>query len=139
MTRKTLPHYRQPGRNFVTPHPRGGVGYPPASPTWGTSPSPYAHLLGRAAYPPQRGFAAWIGDRLNLPEIIILRGQVRRHDVYMLLQPHGVRVRRIGYQQAAGCGWRLWAQDTYIRVERYHGLAAEAILRDAGRLYAYRK
>lgn len=140
MARKTLPHYRQLGRNFVTPPPRGRGGYPPASPPWGTPPwsgrgqelSPYAHLLGRAAYPPQRGFAAWIGDRLNLPEVVILRGHVHRHDVYALLRSHGVRVRRVGYQQAAGCGWRLWARDTYIRVERYHGLAAETILRDAG-------
>jgi len=66
--------------------------------------------------------------------VVILPGVHDRRTLYALLRRHGVRVRRIGYQQAAGCGWRLWAQDTYIRVERYHGLAAEAILRDAGQL-----
>jgi len=142
MTKQYPPHYARHTPQNVVKTMRGGGGVPPTATTTPPPPwqrnyvpaSPYAHLLGRAAYPPQRGFAAWIGDRLNIPEVLILRGHVHRHDVYMLLQPHGIRVQRIGYQQAAHCGWLPWRQDTYIRVERYHGLAAEAVLRDASLL-----
>lgn len=95
---------------------------------------PYAHLVGRAAYPPQSGWQRWIGDRLGIPEVVILAGRHDRRTLYMLLRRHGIRVQRIGYQQAAHCGWLPWRQDTYIRVERYHGLAAEAVLRDASLL-----
>lgn len=137
-----LPHYRQSQRNFVSPYPRRGGGLPPATtpyhhPQAGRYPAnfvpvnPYAHLLGREVYPAQHGLLAWIGDRLNIPEVIILRGMVRKHDVFMLLRRYGVHVRVVGYQAAVGAPWwQPWRMDTYVRVERYHGIAAKAILAD---------
>lgn len=95
--------------------------------------NPYAHLLGREAYPAQTGWQRWIGDRLNLPEVIIVRGLHNRRSLYALLRAAGVRVRRVGYQAATGLPWwQLWKQDTYIRVERYHGMATRDILEAEG-------
>jgi len=122
-----LPHYRQSQRNFVSPYPRRGGGLPPAT-------TPYHHpLIGRQNYPPTMGWMARIGDWLNIPEVIIVRGKVPRRDLYLLLRFRGVRVRRVGYQAATGLPWwQLWKQDTYIRVERYHGMATRDILEAEG-------
>lgn len=132
------PHSRRYGRNDMVLGQRGGGGLPPTQPPYHhlwqhnfVPASPYAHLLGREAYPPQRGLLAWIGDRLNIPEVLILRGVHSRRWLYTLLRQYGVRVRRVGYQAAAGVPWwQMWRRDTYIHVDRYHGLAAKAILKD---------
>lgn len=93
---------------------------------------PYAHLIGRQAYPEQRGLFAWIGDRLNIGETVILRGVYPRRYLIYLLGRFGVRVIRVGYQAAADAPWwKPWRRDTYIHVARYHGQAARAILEDS--------
>jgi hypothetical protein len=120
-----LPRYQLPKRNFVPPYPRGGGGPPP-------TPSPYAHLIGREAYEPRHGLFAWLGDKLNMTEHVVLRGVYPRRYLYSLLGRFGVRVRRIIYiADITAPWWQIWRRNTNIYVERYHGMAARAILEDS--------
>lgn len=113
-----MPNYLPPrppfgDKNFVQPYSRTGGGLPP-------TPSPYP-LLAR------------IGDWLNLPEVVIVRGVHSRRWLYTLLRYRGIRVRSVGYQAAVNSSWwQFWQQDTYVRVERHYGGDAAEILRSEG-------
>lgn len=103
--------------------------YVPATP-----PSPYAHLIGPDNYAPAGGLFGWMermGARLNIAEVVLVRGHWSYGYLRGLLAPHGVLVRGIHPQaDPSAAWWQMWRWATCIRVARYHGVAAKAILRD---------
>jgi hypothetical protein len=108
-----LPRYSLPKRNFVSPYPRTGGGLPPT--------------------PTPRTWVERIGNWLNIPEPIVIRGQHNRGHLYRLLRFRGVRVRSIRvYGSWNAPWWKVWERDTYVVVERHYGGMAMEILEAEG-------